>query len=137
MSFNMKKKMKLTDDLTCGMVIFEKEHQRCETCKQHQTLCENKFPCEYCNKKNIECIKKKNFIRKRLYITQFGERYIKSLDTWWNRNKLYLKHINDFEDLGKRICEKCKKRRFCCTTSIVNNNSCGIETCMRTNLLEK
>ncbi|CAG8783444.1 39629_t:CDS:2, partial [Gigaspora margarita] len=111
MSFNMKKK-KLTDDPPCGMVIFEKENQRCETCKQHQTLCENKFPCKYCNKKNIEY-------------------------TWWNRDKLYLKHINDFEDLGKRICEKYKKRRFCCTTSIVNNNSCGIETCMKANLPEK
>ncbi|CAG8702882.1 20359_t:CDS:2, partial [Dentiscutata erythropus] len=65
------------------------------------------------------------------YITRMADKH----ETFWNQNNLYLKHVNDVSELGKRKCNKCSRHKFCCENTIVNNNCCFIETCMNINVV--
>ncbi|CAG8787365.1 673_t:CDS:1, partial [Gigaspora rosea] len=120
------------------MVIFDKKNQRCVDCKREGLICDNKIKCIYCEKKNIQCVKKKDFVRKRLYKDKEGVLYCKPLDDYWRNNNLLLihKHVNDIAELGKRVCKKCNKRKFCCINAIVNNNCCNIELCLSMNVTD-
>ncbi|CAG8651102.1 14795_t:CDS:2 [Gigaspora rosea] len=66
-----------------------------------------------------------------------GVLYCKLLDNYWHNNNLLLihKHVNDIAELGKRVCEKCNKHKFCCINAIVNNN-CNIELCISINVTD-
>ncbi|CAG8854786.1 21917_t:CDS:1, partial [Gigaspora margarita] len=79
----------------------------------------------------------KEYINKRIYKDKKGMMYCKPLDDYWRTENLDLVHIhvNDIEELGKRVCDKCNKRKFCCVNSIVNNNCCGIESCLSMNVI--
>ncbi|CAG8473947.1 39711_t:CDS:2 [Gigaspora margarita] len=122
-----------------GMVFFDKKNQHCVDCRKARLICDTEIECFHCKKNNIPCIKKKDFVRKRLYKNKEGVLYCKPLDEYWRTNNLLLiyKHINDIKELGKRICEKYNKRKFCCINAIINNNCCNIESCLSMNIVLK
>ncbi|CAG8754135.1 22180_t:CDS:2, partial [Gigaspora rosea] len=82
--------------------------QCCGKYKKEGLICNNKINCYYCEKNEIQ------------------------YKYWQTSNNLFIyTHVNDIADLGKLICEKCKKLKFCYNNAEVNNNCCFIENCLR------
>ena len=79
--------------------------------------------------KKIECEKLFEVSRK-IKKNRIGKRICGPLN---GSEKLYLNYIQDIENEGKRICDKCKKLQFCYTHACVFNNHCGVDSC-QTNL---
>ncbi|CAG8793004.1 28558_t:CDS:2, partial [Gigaspora margarita] len=83
------------------IVRFDKKNQRCMRYKRESLICNTKNECFICKKNNIPCIKKKEYINKRIYKDKKGMMYCKLLDDYWHTENLDLVyiHVNDIEEL--------------------------------------
>ncbi|CAG8798260.1 32716_t:CDS:1 [Gigaspora margarita] len=104
-------KSKKKDDkkISYGMVKFDKKNQHCMRCKREGLICDTEIKCFICKKNNIPCIKKKEYINKRIYKDKKGMMYCKPLDDYWRIENHHLVHIykNDIAELGEKF-NKCK-----------------------------
>jgi hypothetical protein len=116
------------------IIVFDGRYDRCKECRRRRLFCDKKRECLLCKRDNIKCVKP-NIIRKRLNIDQKGNRNCLPINTYTYGSRIFnLAHKNDIDNIGKRRCDKCSELKFCNSNSMINNNCCGIETCLMSNI---
>ncbi|CAG8698086.1 599_t:CDS:1, partial [Scutellospora calospora] len=116
------------------VVVFDGKYDRCKECRRRRFYCDITRECQFCKINKIICDKPK-IIRKRLYYDRTGIRYCLPINEHnFGTNRINLAHVTDIDNIGKRVCDKCRELKFCNANSMINNNCCGITTCQMNNV---
>jgi hypothetical protein len=114
-------------------VVFDGKYDRCKECKKRRFLCDLTRECLRCKTKEIKC-EKPDVIRKLIYSDEKGRRCLPINKTTFGNLFINLAHKTDIDNIGKRICDKCRELKYCNANSMINNNCCGIAICQMNNV---
>jgi hypothetical protein len=113
-------------------IDFNSKYSRCKYCKEKNYNCDFNIQCNICIQNNLQCEKKK--IQRRINFNK-KSRYCNSLNNHINGSKIIMKHIDEIQNIGKKICERCNNLEYCSTNSIILNSCCDISNCTHSNIL--